>query len=175
MWNKTLHPIKWKWVYFSSTRYAHWIHYNSFQNNVTLNRWIHYKITTILQKNRDMQFWMSRFIRNQFGRSAEEAIGVRFTRNPSVDIPSSLDFAKIRQSHGKFQVQYCNFREGRRQVDIARITGVTEDGISNILKQALQTRSPNQRHLGHCQRISTHREDWYLLRHVLIGFCQASS
>ena len=54
--------------------------------------------------------------------------------------------------------------EGHRQVDIARIMGVTQGTISDILKQARWTGSPNQRPLGYHQRISTPLEDLYMLR-----------
>ena len=42
--------------------------------------------------------------------------------------------------------------------------GVTQGTISDILKQARWTGSPNQRPLGYHQRISTPLEDLYMLR-----------
>ena len=44
--------------------------------------------------------------------------------------------------------------EGRRQVDIARITGVTQGEISKSLKSAWQTGFAKQSSLNHRQRIS---------------------
>ena len=54
--------------------------------------------------------------------------------------------------------------ERRRQLSIARITGVTQGAINKILKGAWQTRSPNQRPFGHRQNIFTSQEDQQLLR-----------
>ena len=56
--------------------------------------------------------------------------------------------------------------EGCRQVEIARITGVTRGVINMIFKRARQTESPNQRLLGHRQSISTPQDDGYLLRRM---------
>ena len=81
---------------------------------------------------------------------------------------SGHDFAKVKQCHAIVQVKYCNSCLGSvkagLQIDIAGIMGVTQGAISKILKQVQQTRSPNQRPLGHRQKISAPREDRYLLR-----------
>ena len=63
----------------------------------------------------------------------------------------------------KLNVSQTPSRERRLHVDIARVTGVTQGGINNILKRARQIGSPNQRPRGHRQRISTPRKDRYLL------------
>ena len=46
-------------------------------------------------------------------------------------------------------------REARRHIGIAWITGVTQGAISKFLKRMRQTGAPNQRPIGHRQRIST--------------------
>ena len=76
----------------------------------------------------NMPFWLSRFIRSQDGWSAEGAIGVRFTRIPSVEAAFWSGWCKVetmpRHISGKILQHIVKLsREGAWQVDIARITG----------------------------------------------------
>ena len=58
-------------------------------------------------------------------------------------------------------------REGRTQLEIAAITGVSQGAISKIIKRSRETGAQNQRPRGHRQRSTNAREDRVLLRMVL--------
>ena len=124
-----------------------------------------------------MRLWMSRFIRSQGGRSVEGTNGVRLTRIPSVGTTMWSGFCKVRTmprhtSCEMLQIIVRRSCEGRRQVDIARITGVTQGEISKSLKSAWQTGFPKQSSLSHRQRISALdllQHYWLLvLKHILL-------
>ena len=55
-------------------------------------------------------------------------------------------------------------RQGRTQQEIAEISGVSQGGVSKILRRARETGLPTQRPLGHRQRLTTAREDRCILR-----------
>ena len=93
---------------------------NSTSGLIGFRQWIALRI-------HNMQFWLSRFFRSQGGRSAEWAIGVRFTRIPSVETAFWSGLCKVktmpRHIPGEIlQVIVKLSREGPRQVDIAQIT-----------------------------------------------------
>ena len=105
------------------------------------------------------------------GGQLEKRMGLDSLESYRLKRPSGWkDHAMPRHISGKiFQLFVRLFREGFWQVNIARITNVTQGAISKILKRARQTGSPKQRPLDHHQRISIPREDRYLLRMMFVN------
>ena len=70
---------------------------------------------------------------------------------------SGLDFEKFRKCHTIFQMKRCNsllgsfMKDVDRLLHIARITGVTQCAISQILKKAQQAGSPKHMPVSHHQ------------------------
>ena len=118
-----------------------------------------------------MQLWMSRFIRCQGGRSAKEANGVRLTLTPSVETTFWSRFCKVQTvpRHMSGEILQLIMRrscEGRRQGDVARITGVAQGTISKILKQTQP---------GDCPFVTLRSTDMTTVRRVWHGLKQTQT
>ena len=115
---------------------------------------------------------------SQGGRSAEGANGFRFTWTPLVEATFWSGFCKVQTLSRHISGEVLQFyvrlsREGCQLIEIAWITVVIQDVISNILAHAWQTVSPNQGPLGIDKRFPHPRKTnicWGWC--VLIRFCQ---